>query len=1149
MVEVFGLETYEVESDNAFPSLGEPNDELRHQLLNGRELNDQHPITAITGLRDELDYIESLKTVYSNEKQVADYYIWQDENVFNDDRTWRFVSLCQDISAIRLCDDGNVFGVTVDAAAFVGGQDDVVRDYHYGLVATTGVVHVQCESDVEVGDYVLSNDYGVAKKSRVNYGYKVVALHTLHDVRHAVISLNSFVDQIHSLGEDMVDVNVHLSDLDKNVAAAVNEANTANQRVEKLQDEMENFQVNIEDIVWASKDAADAATNTMNNYKQQIEDAQRISAQAENIANSAITSADRIRTEAVDVAAGAVTKANQTQKDITDLMTTMVPLLTWESGSGTGIMGLATQVKNNAKDIALLGSVEGGDGESLVAIASRLSNTESILDHITSRQGVNGSTIAQVEQKADDNGASITSLVSSVDKYSVGEYSQAYGLTRDQAASILKIGYTYIPTRHINTVSHNERFVGENEVNEFTPGCYYVWGVRDDGKADWIERVNSAVWISNSMPSTMYDTLKYWYINSDTAPDGYEPYALYMWFVPEDGEAYWKKVNTLSGNVNNRITSMIRQTTNEIAAEVTNARGNAATLSARLSETDASVQTVANWIATDGQSLATIKQTADDAGASIAQIAQNIGGYIAVDSWSLTSKDTAQIYYVSPESKYYYYKNGWKSTTDPIEAGVKINAASIVTAINDAGSSVNIKANHINLEGIVTANNYFQINTDGSMKATSGDIGGWVINSGGLEKQVGNYKVTMRGVSNDPSLGAFYITDTTKSETSSERYPFVVTYKGQMKAMSGNIGGWTIGSFTDGGGIYTGSLYKDAGQYRVFLRSDYAAETDVAFGVKKYVNANKSDTGSYTFAVSHNGNLTATAGNIGGFTINGTGLYKETTGYSITIRGNIAAGEESNKGAIYITKKSDNSYPFLVRYDGFLRATNAEISGKITATSGNFSNDVTIGGTSITAGSLRKLYNAASGQTGSDTIQIKRIEATSGSVGGWTIDSAALYSEGVGYKTFINGQGFIHTYNTSTYPLITWQQVVLAVYATGAGDGSDLRLKHGVNHIDENYDVFFDSLKPKTFYYNDNALGYDPDRLHFGFVAQDVLASQDKFGLSDLSVVSDGEYYRLQRQEFIALNTWQIQKAKKRIADLEARVEQLEKLLGEKGEN
>ena len=64
IINVDNVDTVYVDTDEAFSALGEPNEQLRHQLLTDRDASNQHPIIAITGLREELDDIESLKTVY-----------------------------------------------------------------------------------------------------------------------------------------------------------------------------------------------------------------------------------------------------------------------------------------------------------------------------------------------------------------------------------------------------------------------------------------------------------------------------------------------------------------------------------------------------------------------------------------------------------------------------------------------------------------------------------------------------------------------------------------------------------------------------------------------------------------------------------------------------------------------------------------------------------------------------------------------------------------------------------------------------------------------------------------------------------------------------------------------------------------------------
>lgn len=59
----------------------------------------------------------------------------------------------------------------------------------------------------------------------------------------------------------------------------------------------------------------------------------------------------------------------------------------------------------------------------------------------------------------------------------------------------------------------------------------------------------------------------------------------------------------------------------------------------------------------------------------------------------------------------------------------KVSKGSVISEINQSSESVTIKASKINFNGLVTANSYFQILTNGSMKATSGTIGGWTIGS------------------------------------------------------------------------------------------------------------------------------------------------------------------------------------------------------------------------------------------------------------------------------------------------------------------------------------------------------------------------------------------------------------------------------------
>lgn len=57
----------------------------------------------------------------------------------------------------------------------------------------------------------------------------------------------------------------------------------------------------------------------------------------------------------------------------------------------------------------------------------------------------------------------------------------------------------------------------------------------------------------------------------------------------------------------------------------------------------------------------------------------------------------------------------------------KVSKGEVISAVNQSAEEVAIEASKINLNGAVTANTYFKINTDGSMEAVSGKVGGFAI--------------------------------------------------------------------------------------------------------------------------------------------------------------------------------------------------------------------------------------------------------------------------------------------------------------------------------------------------------------------------------------------------------------------------------------
>ena len=70
--------------------------------------------------------------------------------------------------------------------------------------------------------------------------------------------------------------------------------------------------------------------------------------------------------------------------------------------------------------------------------------------------------------------------------------------------------------------------------------------------------------------------------------------------------------------------------------------------------------------------------------------------------------------------------------------GRKADKAQLISQINQTAEFVTIQASRISLEGLVTANNYFKINTDGSYESIKGKVGGWIIATNTLKSVDGS---------------------------------------------------------------------------------------------------------------------------------------------------------------------------------------------------------------------------------------------------------------------------------------------------------------------------------------------------------------------------------------------------------------------------
>ena len=527
------VKTVEVDAnDEVEISVGESigwigGDSTRHYSLSGRDEPNQHPIGAIAGLRSELDKIKALQTVYSDTVGVANYYKWS-SGTYNE--VGYFVSLVPQTSMIQICGGDNIFGVTVDVSGFVGGQDGITLDYidgtitahgaardnTYALVSTSGLVDVRCESDVEVGDYVISNAQGVAEKTKTDCGYKVIAVNNKQGVNYASISLGVQACITDAMGQDIQRLTEDMKNANINISAAMNAANEAYNKAGEMIRSNESINSQMKDII----DRVDDALVDVEDIESQMGNVLEMSTQAKAIAESAVTSAETAKNDAVSAATNALDKVNQIEK-------TVEPINSWEyTNPVTGETHTGAQYLVEYIEDGLLTKAE-------VETVNKLDEENKLL----------------IEKNAE----SYSRLLSSVDKYSVGEYSQAYGLTLAQAQSILKGDMVYIPTSN-----HPETY-GENDPYSFSRTFYYVW----DGTI-WIESIGK-VWFGDESPAG--DSYEYWYDDNNL-------------YILQNEE--WVQVATLAGNVNNRITSMIRQEVDEVSMNIASVGGSVAGINARL---------------------------------------------------------------------------------------------------------------------------------------------------------------------------------------------------------------------------------------------------------------------------------------------------------------------------------------------------------------------------------------------------------------------------------------------------------------------------------------------------------------------------------------------------------------------------------------
>lgn len=723
-----------------------------------RYLPDQHTIGAITGLREELDEIERLKTVYADEKNQANYYLWEDENPAYQNRNGYFVAARKDDSRIHICtSDEDEFGVTVSSAGLIGGQSVVAKDDRYGLVVHSGLVGVRCETDVISGDYVVSDDYGVAKKTDGTYGYLVTAISKINGDNYAIISLTMPSTQMQKFSKTTQDVANRMKNAEINIATAISVANAAYNKAQSTEESVNNNNTIVGDQIGDIIDRVEDMEGQVGEFGNALGSVSQVAAQAYGISNAAASTAENIRREAVEV-------ANDAQASVNNLIADLAPVTTWNTvdAEGNPVVGAQYFIEHVNNDLATKTEVEAVE-----------TLTEQNKTAITK------------------NAENIEMFATSIDKYSVGEWSQAYGLTWEQAKSILKKNMLYIPT-----VEHDEAYEGyptNDGRQEFTRGYYYIWN-----GSYWVESVAPLVYFSSEYvyPS---EQCEYWYRETDQdliRPDDvtgdmvtYDAHALYILMNDK-----WTKVNILDGNVTNRIVSAIRQTANQISIDVINAKGDIAALEAKVDSGGATTAMMASVVTHFKDSEGNQINITGNPHVSVDDIVATSGEYYAVgdsapyDIYTLMNGKLTKINYL-------YYD------------GVEIkqpNTASIVAAVNSEGDeSIGINADKIIMTGTTTFLTPLDVGPNGSTI-----INGGRVQTGAIQSH--DYVIGVKGFQIDLTNNTIWSPNFQLDQYGN------VNMVGKITAMSGDIAGFEINS------IYNWYYYDglNSGEEYYFILND-----------------------------------------------------------------------------------------------------------------------------------------------------------------------------------------------------------------------------------------------------------------------------------------------------------------------------------------
>lgn len=429
VVEVNVPKSIDVEIEEAIGWTGNSSDITHGGLLDKNNPN-SHTIEAITNLRKELDILGSTKDNYSAHSGFAEFRQWKDSNPKSEYRIGYFVSLINQNGSnyIDICNtqSEDVYGVTVDDSGFCGYQyseynilsagskNKAGSNEPYEKVCLLGTVMARVYSPanfdaIQVGDFVIPDEFGCAKKSENNIGFKVIMKEAAGAGENA---WNKVTIALVPQNDNVARVMDALGETNKNLGNIILQLSDLSEKVDN--------NISISDEFEGLKDLLGDTTQKVDK-KLKIVDATL--KEAEQISSDALTAISKMETkhqEAIDRVDMAISNTNGSLSDISKYKDNLEVLAQYENN----IIGFFSE--------------ESDDEVTIGTIAQSLDEANSNLSMI--KQSSNA----------------IQHLVCSVDIYSVGNLSPTDGLSYDGAQGALgSYEYIYVPIAKIYGESKN----------------------------------------------------------------------------------------------------------------------------------------------------------------------------------------------------------------------------------------------------------------------------------------------------------------------------------------------------------------------------------------------------------------------------------------------------------------------------------------------------------------------------------------------------------------------------------------------------------------------------------------------------------------------------------------------------------------------